>query len=327
MKTGVHFGIDTSNYTTSAAAVTVAGEVYYAKRPLQVALGDRGLRQSDALFCHTRDLREVIDEVLSQVRNHHGDFNLLSVGVSDRPRRVPGSYMPCFLAGVNAAAAAASLSQVPLFLFSHQEGHLEAARYGAALENNAIGSPRFLAFHLSGGTTELLLAEEDGAHYRVRLLAQALDLTCGQFLDRCGVKLGLSFPAGAELEKLALSGEYKKKIHIPIKEDGINLSGFENQFDRLLSEGESRENLARFAFSVVIRAVSSLLDHFGQEDLPVLFSGGVASSVLLHQAFNGERCHFSPPQFCSDNAIGTALLARKEVLYGSHPGSHRHRTE
>ncbi len=327
MKTGIHFGIDTSNYTTSAAAVTAAGEVYYAKRPLRVALGDRGLRQSDALFCHTRDLGEVIEEVLCQVREKHGEFQLLSVGVSDVPRRVPGSYMPCFLAGVNAATSAASLAGVPLFSFSHQEGHLEAARYGASLEKSPLRSPRFLAFHLSGGTTELLLAEEDGARYRVRILAQALDLTCGQFLDRCGVKLGLSFPAGAQLESLAMTGESKKKIHIPIKEDGINLSGFENQFDRLLSLRESRENLARFAFTVVIRAVSALLEHFGEPEIPVLFSGGVASSLLLRRAFQGERFYFAPPHFCSDNAIGTALLARKEALYGSHSGTDCHRAE
>ena len=310
MSIGIYFGIDTSNYTTSAAAVTVAGEVFCAKRLLSVPQGSRGMRQSDALFCHTRDLSEIVEEVLGQVREKYGSFTLLGVGVSDKPRPVEGSYMPCFLAGVNAAKTAAALAGVPLRLFSHQEGHIEAARFGAAENGRSFEDKEFYAFHLSGGTTEFLRVRENENGYSAEILAEALDLTCGQLIDRCGVKLGLGFPAGKELEKLAEKSDQHYRIAIPKKDGGINLSGFENKFDGMLSRGEAPEDLARFVFDVAEAAIPALLE-FGKEKGAVLFSGGVTSSHLLKEALAAENHFFAPPAYTADNAIGIALLCRK----------------
>ncbi len=307
MSIGICFGIDTSNYTTSAAAVTSAGEVFCAKRLLSVPQGEKGMRQSDALFCHTRDLPSLVEEVLSQVKEKYGAYHILAIGVSDTPRRQKGSYMPCFLAGVNAAKSAACLLDVPLFTFSHQEGHIEAVRGGA---EKKFSEKEFYAFHLSGGTTEFLRVSEDGGRYRAEIVSEALDLTCGQLIDRCGVKLGLPFPAGRELEALAAKSEKNYRIRIPKKEKGINLSGFENQFDRMLQNGESRENAAKFVFDVVKEAILSLLS-FGEAGKTVLFSGGVTSSFLLKNALDRENFIFAPPAFTADNAIGIAYLTRK----------------
>ncbi|MBR2616311.1 MAG: hypothetical protein IKC69_06510 [Clostridia bacterium] len=309
MALGVHFGLDTSNYTTSAAGVSPAGEVFCAKRPLAVPQGDRGMRQSDALFCHTRDLPEVVAECLEAAAGR----SVLSVGASETPRRVEGSYMPCFLAGVNAAKCAAALLGVPYLGFSHQEGHIEAARFGALLEGRELCGEAFLALHLSGGTTELLLVREDGFRYRTELLFDTLDLTCGQLIDRCGVALGLPFPAGAHLEALALKSEKRYRVRVPRKDTGINLSGFENQFRRRMQEGERPEDLARFVFDAVIAAVTALLEAAGRESLPVLFSGGVSSSAILRGHFSSERYFFAPPALSADNAVGIARLAGKGV--------------
>lgn len=310
MELGFHLGIDTSNYTTSAAAVTVAGEVFCAKRLLSVPEGARGMRQSDALFCHTRDLSEIIGEVTEKVREKHGDFTLLGVAASDKPRPVEGSYMPCFLAGVSAGRSAALLANTPFRLFSHQEGHIEAARFGAFTQGRAFEEKEFYAFHLSGGTTEFLKIREKASGYDAEIIAEALDLTCGQLIDRCGVKLGLGFPAGIELEKLAEKSALHYKIKIPKKEKGINLSGFENRFDQMQKDGESPENLARFVFDVTEAAVRTLLE-FADDRAPVLFSGGVTSSHLLQEALAGDLHFFAPPAYTADNAIGTALLCAK----------------
>ena len=312
MKARVYVGLDTSNYTTSAAAVTTAGEVFCARRLLPVPQGERGLRQSDAVFCHVKALGGLVDEVTSQIREKYASFQVLSVGVSDAPRRVEGSYMPCFLAGVTAARTAASLLGAPLVSFSHQEGHIAAALYGAALQGKALGEEEFLAFHLSGGTTELVRVRRDGAHFQTDLCAAALDVTLGQLIDRCGVKLGLSFPAGAALDKLALRAARHRKIAVAKKEDGINLSGFENKFDQLQRQGESNEDLAGFVFDIAVEAVRALLS-FERDDLPVLFSGGVSSSAYLRKAFCAPRFYFAPPAYCTDNAIGIALCAKKEM--------------
>ncbi len=327
MKVGIHFGIDTSNYTTSAAAISSAGEVFCAKRPLAVLPGDRGLRQSDALFCHTRDLHEVVKQCLEKVKLAHEEYEILSVGVSTQPRRVEGSYMPCFLAGVNAAESAAALLGVPCFSFSHQEGHLEAARLGSAQEGKELKKEEFLAFHLSGGTTELLSVRQSEGRYDAALLCATLDVTCGQLIDRCGTAMGLSFPSGPELEALAERSNRRFKIKIPAKEKGINLSGFENQFQKKKNEGASREDLARFVFDVVIAAIDALLSLAGDVEKPVLFSGGVSSSRILREHFNGSRYYFAPAAYSADNAIGIASLAGKGVLLGSTASADRHGSE
>jgi N6-L-threonylcarbamoyladenine synthase len=315
MKAGLFIGIDTSNYTTSAAAVSVAGEVFCAKRLLAVPQGEKGMRQSDALFCHTRDLPEIVAEVIEKAKGALGETKVLGVAASSTPRRVEGSYMPCFLAGVNAAKSAASLLCVPYLSFSHQEGHIEAARFGAEQEGRAFSEKEFYAFHLSGGTTEFLHVREEGGRYQASLLAEALDLTCVQLIDRCGVRLGLGFPAGKELEALAEKSTVREKIKIPKKEGGINLSGFENKFEKKLAEGAKKEDLARYVFSVTEEAIRSLLS-FGEEGVPVLFSGGVASSHLLKSALQKENHFFAPPIFCADNAIGIARLCKKGVGNG-----------
>lgn len=317
MASGVFIGIDTSNYTTSAAGLCSDGEVFCAKRPLEVPQGARGMRQSDALFCHTRDLKEVLSSLFSQMREKKGEVRVLGVAASSTPRRVEGSYMPCFLAGVSAAAAMAEGVGVPFLTFSHQEGHIEAVRLGAEKEGRILPDGPFLAFHLSGGTTELLLVEEDGNRYQATLLAQVLDLTLGQLIDRCGVKLGLAFPAGAPLEALAKKSDKKFSVRIPIRENGINLSGFENQFDQMRKSGASPEDAAAFVFTVAREAVKALLSIAGREEMPVLFSGGVSSSELLKKTFSHERYFFAPPIYSADNAMGIAALCRKGVQYGS----------
>lgn len=317
MASGVFIGIDTSNYTTSAAGLCSDGEVFCAKRPLEVPQGARGMRQSDALFCHTRDLKEVLAALFSEIREKKGNVPVLAVAASSTPRRVEGSYMPCFLAGVSAAAAMAEGLGVPFLQFSHQEGHIEAVRLGAEKEGKTLPQGPFLAFHLSGGTTELLLVEEDEKRYNAALLAEVLDLTLGQLIDRSGVKLGLPFPAGAPLEALAKKSNKKFRVKIPVRENGINLSGFENRFDQMLKNGESPEDAAGFIFTVAGEAVKALLSLAGREDLPVLFSGGVSSSEILKTVFSGERYFFAPPIYSADNAMGIASLCRKGVQNGS----------
>ena len=98
-------GVDTSNYATSLAVFDTAGEVVCAKkRFLPVKPGQLGLRQSDALFHHTTALPEMLHELAQEFDLTRID----AVGVSQKPRPAEGSYMPCFLAGVNAATAFAA---------------------------------------------------------------------------------------------------------------------------------------------------------------------------------------------------------------------------
>ena len=110
MRRDVVIAIDTSNYTTSVAFCDEDGKVIAnVKLPLPVAQGERGLRQSDAVFAHVKNMPSLMEEVADAMRGG----TLTAIGVSEAPRRAEGSYMPCFLSGVASAVPAAAATGVP----------------------------------------------------------------------------------------------------------------------------------------------------------------------------------------------------------------------
>lgn len=301
-------GIDTSSYTSSAALYDIGmHRLLQKKKPLPVKNGELGLRQSDAVFHHTVRLPEVLRDLFAETER---PVKLEAVGVSAYPCRREGSYMPCFLTGVSAASAVAAANSIPLFEFSHQEGHVAAALYSA--DRLDLLKRRFLAFHLSGGTTEaLLVSPNEERIFRTETAAVSLDLKAGQAIDRVGVMLGLGFPAGPELEKLAGDGKLTRKVKACIRGCDCSLSGIENQCKAMRSAGEDPQNIALFCIESILAALDgmtrALLAKYGE--LPLLFSGGVASNRRLRQYFEAEfNAVFAESAFCSDNAAGIALL-------------------
>ncbi len=306
-------GIDTSNYTTSAALVEPGMVLENRKKLLPVKPGEKGLRQSDAVFHHVRQLPEVLSPVLEVLTEPPK-----AIGVSLYPTTEKDSYMPCFLVGKNTAQLLGKAWNIPVEGFSHQQGHIAAALYSAG-KLDLLENP-FLAFHVSGGTTEALFVKPDmDGMPQVTPAARSLDLKAGQAVDRVGVMLGLSFPCGPELEKLALRWEGKLSYRPVLKGSDCSLSGIENQCRALFDRGEPPEKIARFCLeaiaSVLDKMCGRLLDELGS--LPVVFSGGVCSNSLLRKRL-GEKYggYFAAPQFSSDNAAGTAILAWKKRCGG-----------
>lgn len=218
-------GIDTSNYTTSAAIYESHHNVLLQEKMLlPVKKGEKGIRQSDAVFHHTVQLPEIIDKLFKKT----GKRDISAVGVSYAPRRLEGSYMPCFLTGISAATAVSRALSVPLYRFSHQEGHIAAALYSAG-RLELLNEP-FIAFHVSGGTTEAVLVNPDNEHIiNAEIVASSSDLKAGQAIDRVGVMLSLGFPAGPELEKLSEKSNAVFKIKPSMKNTDCSLSGVENK--------------------------------------------------------------------------------------------------
>jgi len=294
--------IDTSNYTTSCA-IYRAGGITERKRLLPVPSGHVGLRQSDAVFSHIKALGELMEQLRTE-----DDLPISAIGVSSRPRDVAGSYMPCFLSGETAARTAAAALGVPLHRFSHQAGHVAAAIYGA--DRLDLIDKQFVAFHLSGGTTECLWVKSllEG---NIELISQTNDLNAGQVVDRAGHMLGLDFPAGPALEKLALKSNRKFKIKTAFNGDDVCLSGVENQCAAMIKKGESAEDVAMFCLQSILAALIKMsekaIEKTGCTDL--VFAGGVMSNTIIRaeieNRFNGI---FPPPDFCRDNAMGVAVL-------------------
>ena len=307
-------GLDTSNYTTSAAVFD--GERGRNQgRLLEVRPGELGLRQSDALFQHVKHLPEVVEALLGE----EGLGTVQAVGASTRPRAVEGSYMPCFLAGASQGQVLSQVLGVPFYAFSHQQGHLAAAAWSAG-RLDLLDRP-FLAWHLSGGTTELLRVEpeENGVAVRAEILGGTSDISAGQLIDRTGVLLGLSFPAGKGVEKL--SRQAQKREYYKVKVNGLtfSLSGMENKVRQMVQRGEEPAEIAWFAQETVCRVVQACTKAAMEvyPGLPVLCSGGVASNGRLKELLR-QNCGalFAQPQFSTDNAMGTAVLTWRALERG-----------
>lgn len=297
-------GLDTSNYTTSVA-VFDGRTGQNEGRLLEVRPGELGLRQSDALFQHVKRLPELFDRL-----DRAGLLqNIDAVGASTRPRAVEGSYMPCFLAGASQGQSLAHTLGVPFFAHSHQQGHLAAAAWSAG-RLDLLDVP-FLAWHLSGGTTELLKVEPEGTSVKAEIVGGTSDISAGQLIDRTGVLLGLQFPAGKALDALYGQGESGRAFRVKLNGLTFSLSGMENKVKGLLESGEAPANIARFTLDtvadVVLRATREAQARW--PGLPVLCSGGVASNTRLREVLAGAcGAVFAQPRYSTDNAMGTAIL-------------------
>ena len=302
----VYLGIDTSNYTTSVCLYNSDdGSVISKRQLLPVRDGELGLRQSDAVFHHVQQLPALFKAAFSEY-----DGAIKAIGVSSRPRAVDGSYMPCFTVGTTAASILSDTHRVPVYQFSHQQGHIAAALY--SIDRLDLLHHPHIAFHVSGGTTEALGVNMDDGFLSTRLIAKTLDLNAGQLIDRVGVMLGLRFPCGRELEQLALRCNEPMKPKVTLKGLDCCLSGGENMAKKLLDEGKSHEYIARFAIEFIYRAIAKMSEKIREEygDLPFVYAGGVMSDSIIRDRLTAETgCLFSKPEFSSDNAAGIAVLA------------------
>ncbi len=303
-------GFDTSNYTTSCAICSEDGEVLANIRiPLPVKDGERGLRQSDALFLHSRQ----IPDACRMLREAIGDQTVAAVGYSGRPRPRDDSYMPCFLAGRAAAEAFAAGLGIPVYSFSHQEGHIMAAGYSAGCMQ-ILSERSFYAFHVSGGTTEVLSVQPKPAGFAIDIVGGTLDLHAGQAIDRIGVMMGLSFPCGKEMERLAaVNRKPLPKLRVRTEGTRCHISGLENMAKKLWDESADPALVSAFALEYLAQVLVGMTKGLDQEHpgLPILYAGGVMSNRFLQSRLS-ERAdtYFADPAFSADNAAGVALLCR-----------------
>ncbi len=316
-------GIDTSNYKCSVALLSGNVFIFNHSEYLKVKKGDLGLRQSDAFFQHVQILQRLIKTIDADTLNE-----VSAIGVSDRPRRLENSYMPVFNAGVFfAETLALGLNskgfEVPVIYFSHQEGH-----YGSALKGIGLGADEeTLFFHVSGGTTEMLLVNQRGTAFDMDIVSSSSDISFGKLIDRIGVGLGCSFPAGIELEKIANSTDIsERRLKAILSEvpklkvsEKFNLSGYQNKFNYLLSV-YPKDLVIRALFIKIGEFISQITDFAINKTSckRVILSGGVMANSIIKDAIlhseifelNKADIYFAPPENCGDSAIGPAYLAQ-----------------
>ena len=316
-------GLDTSNYTTSAAACVMDTDgqitvIANCKAPLPVAEGARGLRQSDAVFAHTRNLPGVIRELRGILEE--GNYRVVAVGCSATPRDAADSYMPCFLTGVAAAEALAAGGGVEVHRFSHQSGHIMAALYSSgALAEGTLLRDDFLAFHVSGGTTEAVVAHPREGGFDVELVGYGADLHAGQVIDRVGVMMGVEFPCGRVMEQLAEENhDPLPQVKTCVREGVCHLSGLENQAAALWKKTGNAPLVSAYVLTTIGKTLRKMTDQLqdarvarGEPLLPVVYAGGVMSNKFIRPLLTKGakwKVYFSEPAFSADNAAGPAVL-------------------
>ena len=298
-------GFDTSNYTTSIAYFDGADGMNCSQL-LPVKPGELGLRQSDAVFSHIKSLPELSGRLFSHVKGSQID----AIAVSTRPRAVEGSYMPCFMVGYAHAKLLSDSLGVPLFEVSHQQGHVAACLWSAG-RLDLMDKPH-LAWHLSGGTTELLLVEPEGKNVKCTRIGGTTDISAGQLIDRTGVMLKLPFPAGKHVDALSKEAALTDVFKVKCPELEFSLSGVQNKVQQY-AQSNSPAETAAYALRCVCYAVktATINAQKAYPGLEVVFSGGVASNSLLRAVMEPLGAVFSQPQFSTDNAMGVAVLAHR----------------
>ncbi len=311
----MYIGIDTSCYTTSVACIDSGSIVLDERTVLSVPLGSRGLRQSEILFQHNRNLPQLIDRVFAAIPAG----SIQGIGVSEKPCAEKGSYMPSFLAGIACARSMAAIAGVPLFPGNHQLGHFRAALFG---NEELFGTGEMLGMHISGGTTDLVLLHTVESRIEsIRKIGAGADLHAGQLVDRIGVALGLGFPSGKHLEHLAECA-IRKHLRIPssVRDLNCSFSGAETGLLNRIAAGETPEEIAYGVYDCLSRTFSKMLlnaaERTGCKD--ALLAGGVASSLLLREMLTERtdgkiRLRFGKPELSADNAVGIALTAEDEL--------------
>ena len=297
-------GIDTSNYTTSIAFFDgMEGE--NCSRLLPVRQGELGLRQSDAVFAHIKSLPELSGRLFS----HVDPTSITAVGVSTRPRAVEGSYMPCFMVGYSHGKMLSDCLGVPLIEVSHQQGHVAASLWSA--DHLELMDQPHLAWHLSGGTTELLLVEPEGKNVRCTRIGGTTDISAGQLIDRTGQLLELPFPSGKHLDALSKEATLKETFQVKCANMEFSLSGVQNKVQQFHGSHGIPVETAGYALRCVAKAVYRATEQAlkAYPGLRVVFSGGVASNSMLREVIAPLDPVFSQPQFSTDNAMGVAVLA------------------
>ena len=300
-------GFDTSNYTTSIAYFDgISGQ--NCSRLLPVGDGQLGLRQSDAVFHHTKSLPELSDRLFSLIETS----DITAVSVSTRPRAVEGSYMPCFMVGYSHAKLIADLLSVPLYTFSHQQGHVAAALWSAN-RLDLIEQPH-LAWHLSGGTTELLLVESGDSGVCCKRIGGTTDISAGQLIDRTGQMLGLPFPSGKHIDALSVDAVNQDLFRVKCNVADFSLSGVQNKVRQYYNNCNDSVETAAYSLRCIIHAIRTATANIKKlyPDLPVVFSGGVASNAMLRSSVMEFDPIFAEPHYSTDNAMGIAILGYRE---------------
>ena len=142
------------------------------------------------------------------------------------------------------------------------------------------------------------------------------DLKAGQAVDRVGLMLGLKFPCGPALEKLAMQSSSKAHMQVKLKNGCCSLSGLQNQCEKMVRDNVPAQDIARYCLNSVAAVLTAMTKAAAEKGTAVLYAGGVLSDRLIQDELRKLplRTAFAEPAFSSDNAAGIAVYAARRAM-------------
>jgi N6-L-threonylcarbamoyladenine synthase len=314
--------IETSCDETSAAVVKngreVLANVVYSQIEIHKEYG--GVVPEIASRNHIPKLPEVVDQALP-----NGFAGIDAVAVTAGP-----GLLGALLTGVSYAKALAFALKKPLVAVNHIEGHISAN-----LITYPELTPPFLCLVVSGGHTQIVWVED---YCTYRMLGQTRDDAAGEAIDKAARVLGLPYPGGPALEKLAENGN-PKAYRMPLSFRGQDHLDFSfsgpktaviNMLHNMDQKGEpySKEDMAAsFQASVIKMLADNTFKAAQREGAPkIALAGGVSANGALRRAFlkrgkkEGIEIFLPDPAYCTDNAAMIGSAAYYRYLRGERAG-------
>ena len=317
--------IESSCDETAAAVVKNGREVLSNVISSQIELHKLygGVVPEIASRKHIEKINPVIREALSDAGMTLEDMD--AIGVTYGP-----GLVGALLVGVAAAKAISYVKNIPLVGVHHIEGHI-SANY---IENKEL-EPPFLGMVVSGGHTHLVLVKDYGKY---EILGRTRDDAAGEAFDKVARAIGLGYPGGPKIDKLAKEGNPKAiafpRAHIADAPLDFSFSGLKSSVLNYINSCEMKHveiNRADVAASFQAAVVDAIVDHTIEaakmyQIRKVALAGGVASNSALRQAMK-ERCEkekleffYPSPVLCTDNAAMIGCAAYYEYLAGTRHG-------
>jgi len=321
----VILAIETSCDETAAAVIqngrTVLSNVISSQIAMHTLYG--GVVPEIASRKHMEQINQVIEMALSEAEVTLDDIT--AIGVTYGP-----GLVGALLVGVAEAKAIAYAKNIPLVGVHHIEGHI-SANY---IENPDL-EPPFMALVVSGGHTHLVLVKEYGEY---EIIGRTRDDAAGEAFDKVARAVGLGYPGGPKIDKLAKEGNLHAIEFPRAQVDGFpydfSFSGIKSSVLNYINTCEMKnieinkaDLVASFQNAVIDALVSraiSATKEYGIGKLAI--AGGVASNSALRLSIK-EQCEanqiqlFSPsPIFCTDNAAMIGVAAYYEYMNGTRHG-------
>lgn len=310
MKDVYILAIESSCDETSMAIVKNGKEVISIVINTQISTHENygGVVPEIASRMHAENITIVLDETLKKANMKIEEVDAIAVTYG------PG-LMGSLLVGVEAAKTLSLLYNKPLIAVNHLAGHV----YANNLEND-MQFP-LLALIISGGHTDIVYMEDD---YKFKVLGGTLDDAIGEAYDKVARVLGLKYPGGPNVEKMALNGKSSYKLPIPMNDDTLNMSfsGLKSSIINLVHNETQRnreinkEDLA-CSFQVVatdqlVRKLELAINKTNIKN--IIIAGGVSANQYIRQEVTKlaakHNANISVPKllYCTDNAamIGAA---------------------